>query len=226
VNAINKKVGEEKILAARVLSSKDVCLTIDAPGTKAKLEREGEWLSSLKIDRARVNRLRFLILIHNVRYTSLDLNNKNSAVLSLLQQNSQWNKKVEMLGISWIGPRRKGRATGRLLLELASPTQANFVLERGLILDRELFNAEMFHRECLITRCFKCYRFRHTATVYWSKLRCGYCARLDYNNGSCPIREAGGPAGCLNCKSKYPAWTADCSIHKQEIKRSRRAFKT
>jgi hypothetical protein len=42
VNAINKKVEKEKILAARVLFSKDICLTIDAPGTKAKLKRGGK----------------------------------------------------------------------------------------------------------------------------------------------------------------------------------------
>jgi hypothetical protein len=40
MNAINKKVREEKILAARVLSSRDICLTMDAPGTKARLKRE------------------------------------------------------------------------------------------------------------------------------------------------------------------------------------------
>jgi hypothetical protein len=37
---INKKVGEGKILAARVLSSRDVYFIIDAPGTKTKLEKE------------------------------------------------------------------------------------------------------------------------------------------------------------------------------------------
>ena len=55
VNKINKKVEEGKVLAARVLSSGDICLTVDTLKTKTKLERGGEWLSSLKMYGARVN---------------------------------------------------------------------------------------------------------------------------------------------------------------------------
>ena len=145
MNKVNKIVGEGKVLAARVLPSGDVCLTVDTPGTKTKLEKGGEWLSSLKMNQARVNQLHFPVVIHNIHHTSLDLRDKNSAMLSLLQQNPQWDKRVEVLGVSWIGSHCEGRSTGRLLLELASTTQANLVLEHGLILDQELFDVEVFH---------------------------------------------------------------------------------
>lgn len=215
-----------RVEAARPLPSGDLVLRVDSPRTQQDLHKQSGWMEALGAG-ARLNRPRFTVLIRSVRLDALDCSNQEVARGTLLQQNPYLGE-VELIHV--------GRERARLakafakastvLVDVASPQQANLLIQEGVVLGYIHHTAELFHRDCRVTRCYQCHGIGHTARVCRHKPCCGWCSSQEHTDKACPSRAAQQPACCANCKRNHPAWAGSCPVRQEAVTRAKQAFLT
>jgi hypothetical protein len=229
VEEINKLKGSTvpgKVLAARRLPSGDVLITTDTAEAKEQLERSQNWLPAVG-QTAIVNRRRFTVLVHGMRTSALDCSKQEDAVKELLGQNQHLRGRVEILRARW--PRRAvklGKPVSHLIVDVATPAQANLLIEEGLLFHSELKDCELYHGDCRLTQCFNCQSYGHTAKVCRGTQKCGACAAPGHSDHNCALKGKPSAHRCANCNLGHPAWSSKCKERKEQIGKARLAYAT
>jgi hypothetical protein len=168
MEAVNTKLGDKangRVLAARRLPSGDIILTTDTADTKNHLVKETSWTSALG-SQARIAKARFSVMAKHVAKDAINQGDQKTMVAEINTQNPRIHGVVEILHV---GQSKRGAKdstwAGTLIIDVATPRQANILIQEGLILQGVLHDVEVFHRDCLIIRCYQCQRFGHTARV-------------------------------------------------------------
>lgn len=224
VAKVNKEIepkGAGKIVAARKLLSGDVVLVADSSESKNSLTADEGWVKVLG-SKARLSKMRYTVIVKSVHYKSLKEKALLEASKELLKQNPQLQGRVEILGLHH--SEHSDRKAGPLYLDLASPSQANLVIQEGIILENVYHDAEVFHRGCRITRCFKCHQMGHTAKFCRRNVRCGFCGKEGHDDKKCEIKEQNKTPKCSNCKGNHPVWSKDCSVQKAAAEQAQVAY--
>ena len=124
---------------------------------------------------------------------------------------------------------RQNKALARIstvLMDVASPQQANLLIQKGLVLGY-VHHAVELHWDCWVTRCYQCQGLGHMAWVCHHKACCGWCASQEHiNDKECPRRAKGQPARCVNCKGDHPAWAGQCPVCQEAATQAKEAFLT
>jgi hypothetical protein len=227
VETVNTKIGDNgkgKVIAARKLPSGDIVLTLDSAEAKTLMVKETGWASALG-SKARVARTRFTVMAKHVAKDAVSQSDQKAIVAEINAQNPRIHGVVEILhvGHSKRGARDSAKA-GILIIDVATPRQANTLIQEGLILQGVLHDVEVFHRDCLIVRCYQCQRYGHTAKVCRSTRRCGFCAGTNHGDGQCPVKSEGGPSCCPNCNGAHPAWAGSCKSLQKAKERAIHAY--
>jgi hypothetical protein len=216
-----------KVIAARRLPSGDIVLTTDSVDTKRQLEAETTWLQALG-EGSQLNRRKFPVLVHSVSLKDFDAKQQEQTIKRIYDSDHRLRQaKVEILRVHW--PRRSlraGRTRGALIIDTASPEQANWLVDEGLLWRSELMQCELFHGACNITQCFKCQKYGHTAKHCRSQQRCGYCAGFAHSDSECDIRGKGGTPICVACDGKHTAWNRSCPERRKQWERARLVYAT
>lgn len=227
VAAVNAKLGDGAkgtVVAARKLPSGDIVLTTDSADTKNQLVKETSWAAALGAQ-ARVIRTRFTVMAKHVAKDAINFEDQKTAIAKIMEQNPRIHGVVEILRV---GQYKRGVQTGTragtIIIDVASPRQANRLIHEGLLLQGMFHDVEVFHRDCLIIRCYQCQQFGHTAKFCRSALRCGFCAGKGHSDDRCPVRSEGGPSRCVNCGGAHPAWAGMCSSMQQSRERAVQAY--
>ncbi|KAF2181536.1 hypothetical protein K469DRAFT_455771, partial [Zopfia rhizophila CBS 207.26] len=146
VNNVKKLVTLGTIIVARRLPSGDLVLTVDSADTRRQLEADTIWLRALE-EGSQLNRRKFPVLVHSVQLKDFDARQQEQAIKRIYENNRRLKQAgVEILRIHW--PRRSlrgGRTHGALIVDTASPEQANWLIDEGFLWRSKLRQCELFH---------------------------------------------------------------------------------
>jgi hypothetical protein len=229
VENINRTKSAEikgKVMAARRLPSGDITITADTKETKELLERDKSWLAAVSRT-AWVNRRKFPVMVHGMKVASVDCSKQEEAIKEILGQNTHLSSKIEILRVQW--PKkalRRGKATTCLIIDVASPEQANTLIDEGLLFHSELKECELYHGDCRITQCYNCQRYGHTARICRNQKKCGICAAPGHDDKACNFREDATRHRCVNCSLNHPAWASSCAERGKQAAKARLAYAT
>lgn len=116
-------------------------------------------------------------MVHGMRLAAIDCSKQQEAIKEIMGQNKYLRGPIEILHVRW--PRsavKKGRAVACLIMDTASPEQANLLINKRLLFDSELKQCELYHGDCRLTQCFNCQKYGHTTNVCRATRKCGLCA--------------------------------------------------
>ena len=229
VQAINSGKSQEiegQVLAARRLPSGDILITTDTERTKEGLEKSKGWLTAIG-QAAKVNRRKFTVLAHSMRLSAIDCTNQEEAIRQIMGCNRHLQGRVEILRVQW--PRRaikQNKAVSHLIVDVATPEQANILIDEGLLFQAELKECELYHGDCRLTQCYNCQKYGHLAKFCRSTTKCGYCAAIGHDDHHCSLRNAPDKARCANCSLMHPAWSSHCQVRRAQVEKAKFAYAT
>jgi hypothetical protein len=119
---------------------------------------------------------------------------------------------------------RSGRTTGPLIISVAKPEQANSLIDADLIWHHELHDCEPFNEDCVVTQCFKCYKYGHVGHNCRNTQRCGHCAAPGHASNDCLGKEDRTKYQCVNCRGKYQSWARECPERKKQTAAAQEAY--
>ena len=145
LNRAIAKFSNGRVEAARALPSGDLILRVDSARTQQELHKQNGWTEALGAG-TRLNRPRFTVLVKSVHLDALDCSNQEVAWKTLVQQNP-YLEGVELIHVGRERA-RQAKAPARastVLVDVASPQQANLLIQEGLVLGYIQHAAELFH---------------------------------------------------------------------------------
>lgn len=227
VEDINKTKSAEikgKVLAARRLPSGDITITADTKETKELLERDSNWLAAIG-QAAQVNRRKFTVMVHGMKIASVDCSRQEDAIRQITRQNTHLRDKIEILSLQW--PKkalRRGKTSTCLIVDVATPEQANTLIDEGLLFHSELKECELYHGDCRVTQCYNCQKYGHTARICRAQKKCGLCAAPGHDDKDCNFRNDMTKHRCANCNLGHPAWSNSCAERRKQADKARLAY--
>jgi hypothetical protein len=212
-----------KMAGIRRLPSRDIILQAIGREAKETLVRDTKWLSVVIGKSATIIPERFSVFVHSVKVTNVETTDQEKALKKAQEDNETIHPGVKILRVAW--PKKAlGRTYSSMIVEVASPEEANRMIELGYVEGGEVKSCELFEAGCKLTQCFKCSAFGHVARACRNKTRCGFCAG-GHNTQTCNKKEApGAKPKCANCTQGHEAWASNCSIRKKEIHRTTQVF--
>jgi hypothetical protein len=75
----------------------------------------------------------------------------------------------------------------------------------------------------MVTQCFNCQGYGHTAKRCKGKKTCGFCAK-DHDTRTCPTAEDPSTYSCINCKGKHVTWSLLCPERAARASKARAAY--
>ena len=156
------------------------------------------------------------VVIDGVRINTVDLDHPEGTIDELQKQNHRVLHGREIKRLRWLQKPRKGKQYASLVMEFATPEDANVVINTNeLFWQNETRRVRRVVRSATINQCFKCNKYGHRSTQCRNPETCGFCAE-QHTTAACPSRDVPAKASCANCRKKHPAWSLDCDLRKQE----------
>jgi hypothetical protein len=232
--AANNQMAIGKALACRRLQSGDYAITLDTKEAKEHWQSNTSWLSIFGTA-ATVTRREFAILAHGIVINQIQTQNQSDAIQKIYDQNAGLQHKVQILRVAWTRRtikkwEQRGRVPnekGPLLISLASPEQANHLIDAGLIWGYQIHECEPYCGDCQVTQCFRCYKYGHTQRMCTASSRCGVCSQLGHKEEDCQVREDQTKWRCTNCPqghNNHTSWSHKCPIRQQKQHDARKAY--
>lgn len=101
-------------------------------------------------------------MIKHVSKDAVNLEDQKTAIASIMKQNSRIHEVVEILHIEQIKRRTQTDIkAGTMIINMATSQQVNILIQKKLLLQEMFHDVEVFHRNCLIIRCYHCQRYDH-----------------------------------------------------------------
>jgi hypothetical protein len=143
-----------------------------------------------------------------VRKTDVDIITDIKATIRVLQtENRPLHGFLDLHRIAWPRQARENKKTyGSLIIEVATSSQANRLINDGVSIESEIKICELFTRKYRLTQYFNCHQYRYIAPKCRGIIRCGYYVR-PYPTKNCDLQGMGPPTQrCGACGT--PGYTA------------------
>ena len=214
----------KQVRAVRKLPSGDILISTESQEAKSFLEKDSTWITTIFTKEAIVQPKRFPILVHGVRTSDIQPEDLSKTCQAIQSSNPSLSKQITILRAYWS---KKAISQKKLVtslhLDLATPEQANLLIENGLVLGHRLHEVEPFLADTVIAQCFKCFGYGHQARVCKNKAVCGACGG-QHERRACSIPEQLLKPRCCNCQGSHPAWASICSKRQEVAKKAREAW--
>jgi hypothetical protein len=162
-----------------------------------------------------------------MRTAAIDCSKQGEAIQQILGQNAHLRGRIEILRAHW--PKkaiRLNKAVTYLILDMATPEQANLLVDEGLLFQSELKECELYHGDCRVTQCYNCQKYGHTARICRFNKKCGLCAAPGHDDKTCSFRNDPTKHRCVNCNLNHPAWSSNCAVRREQAEKARLAYAT
>src|SRR4051812_1276151 len=100
---------------------------------------------------------------------------------------------------------KHGKAVSCLIVNVASPQQANMLIDEGLLFQSKLKKCELYHKDCHLTQCFNCQSYNHTAKMCRKVKKCELCAASEHEDQDCEFQHDLIKHRCANCGKGHSA---------------------
>ena len=97
-----------------------------------------------------------------------------------------------------------------LIINVMIFQQTNTLIQKKLILQEVFHDVEMFHWNCLIVCCYQCQWYDHTVKICRFIWKCEFCAKTNYKNDQCSVKNKEKLDCCLNCNKAQSVWVKLC----------------
>ena len=214
----------KQVRVVRKLPSGDILISTECQEAKTFLEKDSTWIITIFTKEVTVQPKRFPVLVHEVRTADIQPENLTKTCQAIQSSNPSFSKQITILRAYWS---KKAIAQKKLVtslhLDLATPQQANLLIENGLVLGHRLHEVELFLADTVIAQYFKCFGYGHQARVCKNKAICRVCGG-QHERKACPIPEQLLKPRCCNCQGSHPAWASICPKCQEAAKKAREVW--
>jgi hypothetical protein len=146
------------ILGIKKNISGDIYLQTKDEETKRQMEDQDAWVKVLG-QKAQVQRRLYAVIVHGVRKTDVDTETDIKATIRALQaENRPLHGFLNLHRIAWPKQVKENEKThGSLIMEVATGSQANRMINDGVSIGSEIKICKLFARECRLTQYFNCH---------------------------------------------------------------------
>ena len=212
----NSVLNDSRVGTVKKLPSGDWRLTMATAREAEVMKRHAQdWMAVLGA-RASLALPVYGVIMDGIRINTVDLDHPEKTIEELQKQNHRVLPGREIRRLRWLQKPRKGKQYASLVMEFASPVDANVVINTSeLFWQNETRRVRRAIQSATINQCFKCNKYGHRSTQCRNPETCGFCAE-QHATAACPSRDDSANATCANCRKKHPAWSLDCDVRKQE----------
>ena len=190
----------KQVRVVRKLPSGDILISTESQEAKSFLEKDSTWITTIFTKEAIVQPKRFPILVHGVRTSDIQPEDLSKTCQAIQSSNPSLSKQITILRAYWS---KKAISQKKLVtslhLDLATPKQANLLIENGLVLGHRLHEVEPFLADTVIAQYFKYFGYGYQARVCKNKAVCGAYGG-QHEKRACSIPEQLLKPRCCNCQ--------------------------
>lgn len=227
VEGINKSMENEggfgRATAARLFDSGEVKISTDDIMDRKDLITRTGWLGTLA-PKAVIVQQKYQVLVHGIRTGAIDTKDQDKLNEEIRAENSGWMKKGDILKATWIGKNATQKPHSSLILSFSTAKTANRVIDKGLLYEYNVRDAEVWDNSCRRRQCYRCNRYGHFASDCRLPQTCAHCAG-PHMVTECPTKSSRATARCVTCRvDGHGAWERICPQGIRENNRVRRAM--
>ncbi|KAF5669921.1 hypothetical protein FDENT_11387 [Fusarium denticulatum] len=221
----NEHIDKIKVVSSNQLRSGDLSIKTATSSDMVALRQFAEDWEQRIGNGATVRIPTYGVLVHGVRTSSMDMDNFELIRDGILQDNKPFIPTAEIKYIGWLTRASSAKSASSAVVEFTRPEDANKVIDEGLIWQGEVFQCELYDRQCRVRQCFQCHKYGHIGTQCKATITCGYCAQ-EHPTRDCPTKsDRDVPRKCAACKGVHEAWNNQCPVRKQEVNKAKAASK-
>ncbi|PCD25894.1 hypothetical protein AU210_012328 [Fusarium oxysporum f. sp. radicis-cucumerinum] len=222
----NEHIENIKVVSSNQLRSGDLSIKTASTADMVTLRQFAEDWEQRIGNGATVRIPTYSVLVHGVRTSSMNMDNFELIRDGMLQDNKPFIPNAEIKYIGWLTISSSTKSASSVVVEFTRPEDANKIIDEGLIWQGEVFQCELYDRQCRVRQCFQCHKYGHIGTQCKATITCGYCAQ-DHATRDCPTKsDRGAPRKCAACNGPHEAWNNQCSTRKQEVNKAKAASKS
>jgi hypothetical protein len=153
----------------------------------------------------------FEIMIHDVRMTSINTQNQQTAIEHIVRQNASMHSNLKITRVIW-SKRAKiisNKKYSSLIMKIYSVATINRLIKKNLLNEYSHRTCEYFDKDCRLKQCFNCQRYEHIEKSCKYKRRYAICAR-SHNDNTCTTSIK--RRKCVNCDENHFVWSFQCKI--------------
>jgi hypothetical protein len=168
----------------------------------------------------------FAVIAHGIRVNQVQ-GTPDERIEQIYKQNPGIRRVVDILQVAFTKRLlRSGRTTGPLIISVAEPEQANRLIDAGLIWHHELHNCKPFDRNCIVTQCFKYFKYSYIGYSCYNIQRCRVCTAPGHATNDCLGKEDRTKHQCVNCRGKHQSWARECPERKRQTTAVQEVYNT
>ncbi|KAI8395899.1 hypothetical protein FOFC_21429 [Fusarium oxysporum] len=222
----NEHIENIKVVSSNQLKSGDLSIKTATTADMVALRQFAEDWEQRIGNGATVRIPTYGVLVHGVRTSSMNMDNFELIRDGILQDNKPFIPNAEIKYIGWLTRSSSTKSASSVVVEFTRPEDANKVIDEGLIWQGEVFQCELYDRQCRVRQCFQCHKYGHIGTQCKATITCGYCAQ-DHATRDCPTKsDRNAPRKCAACNGPHEAWNNQCPTRKQEVNKAKAASKS
>jgi hypothetical protein len=162
------------VIAVRKLKSGDLAVHVNSSRAKKEMEETIKWVKRIA-PAAVVQKTTWPVLVHGVRVADYPRSAGEKNARRIETENNRLHPGLKIKDIRWLGYVEGEKEYASLIMRIDSATQANRLIQEGVVMRYDLKNAETYDPKYRVTQCFKCQQYGHISPDCTSQQRCGFC---------------------------------------------------
>lgn len=220
----NEQITSINVMSSNQLKSGDLSIRTTGSSEAQTLRTQAEdWVHRVGAG-ATVRSPTYGVLAHGIRTSTMDMDRFEEVRKNILNDNRPFIPRADIQYIGWLTRKTPTKSASSVIIEFATPEDANKIIDEGLVWQGELFQCGRYERQCRLKQCFNCQKYGHIGTQCKTTTACGYCAQ-EHSSRDCPSKnERTESRKCAVCHGKHEAWSQQCPARKDELARAKAAY--
>ncbi len=224
VQAIRSRPGGDGLIAgARKLPSGAFALTFKSAEAKRAWQEQGALEATFGAT-AKAKETTLDVIVFGFPKGTISSITASERLEAITSQNPDYASCLRRVGVLK-GPQAK--SVEAVILGFSDPKSANEAIDRGVLWESSVLNAEPYTSSIRSRRCFKCQSYaNHSARFCRSTTRCGWCAQAGHTVTECSSQHNPNAKACAPCGGVpgHCALDMHCPARARDDERARAAY--